>query len=287
MNISQYIENDLTEKIRSGEQLPDKLTLTSLATEYEVSLTPVRVALENLIQSNFILKGENGRLTINLRKRAKKQNRKRKVDQGLQWRNWDEIITEDVIHQSIKGELIYLREESAAQRYGVGRTVIRQVFNRLAGAGLIDRVPRRGWRVHPFREQDMLDYIDIRETLELKALKLARKRLDPALLKEFLTANSPNAKGKPQLDNRLHQYWIEQSENRYIRSFFAQFGVYYSYLFSYSTVATAVIEEKAAEHRKILRALLRKDWDAASSALQKHIRNQRPNLAHLFEQLDK
>jgi len=285
VNISQYIENDLREKIRNGGQLPAKLTLSSLATEYDVSLTPVRVALENLIHSKFILKGENGRLSINPKRRAKKQVRKRKSDQGFPLRNWDELITEDVIHLSIQGEAVYLREESSAKRYGVGRTIIRQVFNRLAGAGLLDRVPRRGWRVHRFREQEMLDYIDVREILELKALQLATKRLDPKRLKEFLAANSPNAKGKAQLDNRLHHYWIEQSENRYIQSFFAQFGVYYSYLFSYSTIATSVIEEKAAEHRKILRALLRKDWDAASDTLLQHIRSQRPNVTHLFDRL--
>jgi len=287
VNISQYIENDLTEKIRNGGPLPNSLTLTALATEYEVSLTPIRVALENLIESKFILKGQNGRLTINPKRRAKKNTRKPGSSQGIHLRNWDELITEDVIHLSVQGEPVYLREEPAAKRYGVGRTVIRQVFNRLSGAGLIDRVPRRGWRVHPFREQDMLDYIDVRETLELKALNLARKRMDLVRLKEFLAANSPDAKGKHQLDNGLHTYWIELSENRYIQSFFAQFGIYYSYLFSYSTVATSVIEEKAAEHRKILRALLKKDWDAASNALQQHIRSQRPNVTHLFERISK
>lgn len=141
----------------------------------------------------------------------------------------------------------------------MGRTVIRQVFNRLAGAGLIDRVPRRGWRVHPYTEQEMLDYIDVRETLELKALELAAKRLEPEPLRVFIAANSPDSRGKPRLDNGLHQYWIEKSENRYIQSFFAHFGIYYTYLFSYSTVATSVIEDKAAEHRKILNALLRKE----------------------------
>ncbi len=285
MNISEYIENDLIEKIKCGGQLPAKLTLASLATEYEVSLTPVRVALENLIDAKFILKGQNGRLSINPRRRSKKKTRKLKAIQKPPHRDRDDVITKDIIHLSVQGEPTYLREESTAQRYGVGRTVIRQVFNRLAGADLIERVPRRGWRVHPFREQDMLDYIDIRETLELKALKLARKRLDPVRLKEFLTSNSPNSRGKPQLDNGIHQYWIEQSENRYIRSFFGQFGIYYSYMFSYSTVATSIIEEKAAEHRKILRALLRKDWDGASSALTRHIRNQRPNVTHLFDRL--
>ncbi|MBT3480035.1 MAG: GntR family transcriptional regulator [Opitutales bacterium] len=132
MNISEYIENDLREKIRSGGPLPARLTLDSLAKEYEVSLTPVRVALEHLIDLNYVLKSENGRLSLNPRRRARKQIRKRKTNQSLPMRNWDEIITEDVIHQSIQGEPADLREESAAQRYGVGRTVVQQVFNRLA-----------------------------------------------------------------------------------------------------------------------------------------------------------
>jgi DNA-binding GntR family transcriptional regulator len=285
LNISEYIENDLIEKIRNGDKLPARLTLTALATEYDVSLTPIRVALENLIKSKYILKGQNARLSINPKRRAKTLAKKQISEPGILVRNWDEVITEDVIQLSIQGEHSYLREESSALKYGIGRTVIRQAFNRLAGAGLIEHVPRRGWRVHPFREKDMLDYIDVRETLELKALKLAQQRLDPERLKKFLKANSPDEKGKAQLDNGLHHYLIEQSRNRYIQSFFTQFGMYYSYLFSYSTVATSVIEEKAAEHRNILRALLKEDWKTASHTLQQHIRSQRPNVTHLFERI--
>ena len=285
MNIADYIEKDLKEKICHGDQMPERLTLASIAAKYDVSMTPVRAAIKGLIESKFILKGENGRLNVNSRRRAKTPPPKTITEPELHNPNWDEIITEDIIQLSIRGEPAYLREEPAAQRYGIGRTVIRQVFNRLAGANLIERVPRHGWRVHPFREKDMLDYIDIRETLELQALKLARKRLDPIKLKEFLVNNSPDSKGEPQLDNRLHKYWIEKSENRYIQFFFDQFGIYYSYLFSYSTVATSLIEEKAAEHREILKALLKKDWEMASSALLQHIRKQRPNVTQFFESL--
>lgn len=285
MTLSEYIEKDLRGKIRSGRNLPDSLTLTALATEYEVSLTPVRIALESLIEAKYILKGENGRLSINSRRKAKKKSRIGNSDQRPPLRDWDQTITEGIIQLSVQGKTVYLREESAANQYGVGRTVIRQVFNRLAGAGLIDRVPRRGWRVHPYSEQDMLDYIDVRETLELKALALAEKRLKPERLKEFLAANSPDTNGRSRLDNGLHQYWIEKSENRYIQSFFAQFGVYYNYLFSYSTVASSVIEDKAAEHRRILKALLKGNHEAASKYLLEHIRSQRPNVTHLFERL--
>ena len=287
MTISEHIENDLRERIRRDDLKSDKLTLAQLAEQYDVSLTPVRVALDRLVETKYILKGNNGRLRINKRRKSKSKSKTRPLSPPLATYDLDKTITEEVIQLSIKGESIYLREESSAQKYGVGRTVIRQAFNRLAGSGLIEHVPRRGWRVHPFREQDMLDYIEMRETLELKALQLARKQLEPPVLRAFIKANSPDTKGNPQLDNELHGYWIEKSGNRYIRSFFSQFGIYYNYLFNYSTVATSVIEEKAAEHRRILRALLRKDWDSASRALRQHIRSQRPNVTHLFEQIGK
>ena len=283
MKISEYIEKDLIEKIRNNGPLPEKLTLASIAEAYEVSLTPVRTALENLVGANFILKGDNGRLSVNRQRRSKSQSKANNQSPPKPRKDLDSIIAEEVIQLSIQGGPTYLREESSAQRYGVGRTVIRQVFNRLAGSGLIDHVPRRGWQVHPYREQDLLDYIDVRETLELKALNLARPRLEPRRLEEFILANSPDAAGNPQLDNQLHKYWIELSGNRYIRAFFAQHGIYFTYLFDYSTEANSELEEKATEHRTILRALIKEDWEAANAALSAHIKAQKPNVTHLFK----
>ena len=283
MTITEHIEQDLTERIINDDLPSDKLTLASLADEYEVSLTPVRVALERLVENKYILKSDNGRLRINARRKAKTKSGRRTSKTKLPSRDWEMDLIVDVIQLSILGKSAYLREESSAQRYGVGRTVIRQALNRLAGSGLIEHVPRRGWLVQAFSEQDMLDYIEMRETLELKALQLARKKLDPKKLKQLIKANSPDSKGRPRLNDELHSYWIEKSDNRYIRSFFNQFGFYYNYLFNYSTVATSVTEEKAAEHRQILKALIKEDWDAAYKALRQHIRSQRPNVTHMFE----
>lgn len=285
MSITNYIEQDLQAHIAGAGELPVKLTLTALAEHYDVSITPVKAALDKLIADRFVIKGDNGRLSLNPRKKRTKGGRTAKTKKPASLKDWDAIIAEDIILQSINSDPTPLREESTAERFGVGRTLIRQVFNRLAGARLIERVPRRGWLIHPFREKDMLDYIEIRETLELEALKLVRGKLDATRLRGFTELNSPDAKGKARLDNGLHEYWIDQSDNRYIKSFFSQFGIYYSYLFAYSTVATSVIEEKAAEHRKILNALLKEEWATADKALSQHIRSQRPNVAHLFEQL--
>ena len=54
---------------------------------------------------------------------------------------------EEIIRSSLSGEARYLREDQTAQKYGVGRTVVRQVFGHLAGSGMLEHLPRRGWRI--------------------------------------------------------------------------------------------------------------------------------------------
>ena len=45
MTISEFIAKDLCGRIRSGDALPENLTLPGLAQFYSVSLTPVRTAV--------------------------------------------------------------------------------------------------------------------------------------------------------------------------------------------------------------------------------------------------
>jgi DNA-binding GntR family transcriptional regulator len=43
--------------------------------------------------------------------------------------------------------------------------------------------------VHPIQEEDVVAYLDVRETLELKALDLARPHIDNADLAPMLEGN--------------------------------------------------------------------------------------------------
>ena len=99
-------------------------------------------------------------------------------------------------------------------------------------------------------------YLEIREALELKAFDLAKSHLGHSRLEKMLAGNQVTAEGEPpQLDNRLHQYLIEKSRNRYIQSFF----------------------------RQILEALIAKHWAKARKALSDHIWAQRPILRSLLD----
>ena len=286
MTISQYIEQDLESRIRSGRDLPSKITLGSIAETYGVSATPVRTALEGLIERRIVVKGENGRIQVNDRIKGRVNGRQQPVTPKPP-SDWEAAVARELLLLSLRGEAGFVREELLAEQHGIGRTPLRRVLHRLAGGGLIEHVPRRGWRVQAFSQDDMDAFIDIRETLEVKALDLARNALVEADLEQMLVGNSPEAVAQSRIDNRLHLYFVEKSGNRYIASFFENHGGYYTALFDYAALGAHVVADMAAQHRDILNNVLRKHWARARDALSVHIRAQRPVMSKVIHELER
>ncbi|WP_193192617.1 GntR family transcriptional regulator [Microbulbifer taiwanensis] len=285
MTITEFIKTDVKAALQAQGKLPYKLTLGAMSEHYKVSLTPVRHAIDELVDEGVIRRKDNGRLEL-----VPDALKGRKVETpapAAYEKNLEEQIRKDVIARSLQQDTEYLREQATAEKYGAGRTVVRQIFSRLAGAGLIEHVPRCGWRVRAFSEQDMHDYLDIREMLELKALDLARKHFDEDELREMLKTNRP-ARGSDQsrLDFDLHDYWIERCGNRYIREFFARYSPFYNALFNYAVIDEKVKREMAQEHCEIIECLLERDWKGARQALSNHIRDQREAVSRMIEYLN-
>ena len=271
--MAAYIAEDLKARLHAGRDLPPKLTLDALSRQYGVSFSPVRAAVRELIRGRSLRKHPNGRLEAN--PDPPRPARPRRGIEAPAAR--ERRVATDVLRRSLKGEAVYLREEAAAARYGIGRTVVRHVFGRLAGSGLLEHVPRKGWRIRPLRTEELDAYLEVRETLELKALDLARPRLERADLERMLANNEKS------LDNDLHRYLLEKSQNRYIRDFFDRHGAYFTTLFD--TLSAGAVREMAAEHRRVLQALLRQDWTGAREALACHIRHQRPVVRKMMRRL--
>lgn len=284
MTITEKIITSIKELISSGTDLPFDLTHTSIAQYYEVSLTPARNAVIALVDEGVILRKPNGRLCIKSKKTggaATNQSCSKALDAKpkLQ-KEWHNAIIREVINLSIKQNSDYLREEATAAKFNVSRTVVRQLFSHLAGAGLMEHVPRCGWRVQQFNEKEMMDYLQIREMMELEALRLARPKMHIKELQSLLAMNQPSAKRQatPRLDNQLHAYWIDRCDNRYIQDFFRRYGDYYSALFDHASVGKETMYEMATEHCKILQCLIDSDWSGAKKALTHHIRGQQDNV---------
>lgn len=286
MNISEYIEQDLESRIRSGADLPERLTLSSLAGMYDVSLTPVRSALDGLLKRKLLVKQENGRLQLGTVKRPR-HARAKSTSRPMPPADHDAALGREVILLSLQqqglqqkgprqGSGPFVREEAMAEQHGIGRSLVRSTFQRLAAGGLLEHVPRCGWRVPCFDQEEMDAYLVVRETLEVKALDLGRSSLDPQALEQMIEGNDVAAARRGTIDNTLHAYFVKQSGNRYIEAFFASNGRYYNALFDYAALGVQVVTEMAAQHVEILENARARRWAKARTALSHHIQSQRP-----------
>ncbi|MCC7349394.1 MAG: GntR family transcriptional regulator [Phycisphaerales bacterium] len=310
MNWSQYIEQDLRERLSSGQPLPCEPTLERLAVHYRVSTRPVRTALHQLRQEGLLEKrGAGARIGINSRSakgkdhidpssrkaehrdqkssnRKKAQGKHPPVDPPM---DYVEAIGRHLVAQSLEGRETFVREQAMAGQFAVSTTTVREVFHRLAGQGVIEHIPRRGWRLRPFLQKDMDDFAAVRLTLECMALRLSWQKLQSAegrsAMETYLAGNVVLADPTepPRVDDGFHAWIIEASRNRYIRDFFANFGRYYRFLFSWEGMDRASGIETVHQHRRILQAILAGDLPESQTALEAHLLRQHPVLKQVME----
>ena len=282
MSIAAYIKDDLAARLLSGHELPVELTFESLAEHYKVSYTPVRTAVAELIDEGLLEKGVNRRLRPSNPPHANGQKRTAPTQPAPPSDPY-EIVASDLVKLSFQGDPVYLREEATADKYEISRSAIRNILHRLAGEGMLDHIPRRGWRLRPFRHDDLRAFVEVREVLELKALDLARRKLDDDVLKRILDANllPTPLDVRPHVDESLHDYVIATADNAYIQGFFERQGRYHRLLFRWEDHDRAAAVETIRQHREILTALLMKKWSAARKELSHHILNNHPILSRI------
>lgn len=280
--MTSYIKNDLVAQLCRSEIDAEDLTLHGIAGRYGVSITPVRAALRELIDEGYVKKRDNRRLDVDMSRvdRAKSA----KAVQAAPPKDYFAIITHDFIRLSVHGEEIAVREEAVAEKYGLSRTSVRQIFHRLAGQGVLKHKPRHGWLLRPFREADLDSYVEVRTVLERKALELAWPYLVDADIKKMLAGNRlpKTPDGEIANDNTLHDYLIQKAGNQYIADFFERHGPYYSVLFDWEARDRNALMNAVRQHRRILKALLDRNYKAAEKALLDHIRSSHPDVTRVL-----
>jgi len=276
VSISAFIRQDLKQRIQSGATLPANLSLADLSRHYDVSITPVREAIQMLVDDGYLEKLGNRRIEVNPSKIGVGVDDE-SVPLPKRPSDWDELLLDEVMHASLSLASVYLRESTIADKFGVGRSIIRSAFTRFAGAGLLEHVARRGWRVHPVSLENIESYLAVRESLELTALDAARPAIERADVMALLEGEHH------ALNDAMHTYIIEKSGNRYIASYFQQFVPrYYTRLFYYAAPEASLVDEMTSQHQRILESILEGEWESARSELSHHIREQKAVLETLL-----
>ena len=284
MKLASRIEKDLSAQLLSNS-LSCPLTMDGLSRHYGVSYTPVRKALNGLIEEGLIRKKENGRLEPVATCKPLTLERRSFEIEDLPDPNIE--ITRELVELSLSGKDVFVREESTALKHGLSRSSLRQILLKLAGEGLVLHIPRRGWQVKPFRQKDLQSFIEVREVMELKALELAQFKLSKPeakqRLQEIKASNqiSKNGKVKVRIDNSLHQYLLELADNPYLDDFFQRHGKYYSILFEWEGGNENAAIQAVHQHHAIIDALINEKWALARTELSKHLRTNHPVLQEI------
>src|SRR5262245_35435204 len=124
MSIATFIKQDLIAGIRSGQIESDRLTLEALSKRYSVSSTPVRAAVRELIKEKYLKKGGNGRLAVHFDSPDGSA-----ATLPEEPTDWGQKIANDLVQLSLEGVPVLLREETTAEKYGISRSSIRQIFH--------------------------------------------------------------------------------------------------------------------------------------------------------------
>ena len=282
MSLVARIKNEIGSCLERSEDLQIPLTVQGLSEHYGVSYTPVREAIGELIEVGLIRKKSNGRLeAITPKKRSKKS--KFRAEEESQ-KKPVESITKELVEISLGGEECFVREEATAHKHGLTRSTLRQILQRLAGEGLIRHIPRRGWLIKPFRQEDLQAFLQVREVMELKALELARTKLTSLeakkKLRQIKASNKINQNGKVRvsIDNSLHKFIIGLAGNPFIDDFFQRHGKYYSILFEWEGDDKEAGIQAVRQHHRIIEALLKEDWGLAAKELSTHLHTNHPVL---------
>ena len=259
--ISDFIEQDLQRRLALDEVIP--LNLRTLAKEYGTSVSPVNTAVKMLIDKNILRRKANGRLEVcQVPKNVATEIHQQHPDIQLQ------TVQNQLISWSLQGEDRVLREEAMEQHFQIGRTALRRIFFQIAQTGIISHAPRKGWRLRGFKEQDLMDYLNVRVNLELLAVDLAQDKLDQVILQDYLDKNRDST---TLPDENFHDYLIRCAQNHYIQSFFDTHGPFFWAIFSWEDLDPASTKRTLQQHRKVLRHLIAQRWDEAKTALADHI----------------
>ncbi|MBK9608756.1 MAG: GntR family transcriptional regulator [Betaproteobacteria bacterium] len=199
-----------------------------------------------------------------------------------------ELITSNQLRPGVK-----LIHQELAERLAVSRTPVREALERLFQEGFVTRLPRRGFYVAEIDEDEARELYELREALEIYALRRSMARgIKPADLRRLDAFNhaykalvrESTTRERMLVDRDWHLALAALADNRaLLRSLEAVFErlILKIRIDGYRTVRG---EEALREHLGMMKVLRAEDKSEAERMLAEHIQGARRRLVgHLAE----
>ncbi len=186
-----------------------------------------------------------------------------------------------------RGELLpgqRLVEADLQQRFGAGRSSVREALQLLHSSGLVMIEANKGAAVRKLGMQELQDLFAIREQLEGLAARLAaahmpqakaaqRKQLASLMQRMEKTARLGDAQAYNLLNREFHELLLALSGNGQLQRLVAQLNLPILVHQFRGFMQPANQLTSHAEHARIAQAVLAGEADAAQRLMQKHVRS--------------
>jgi DNA-binding GntR family transcriptional regulator len=185
-----------------------------------------------------------------------------------------------------------LQEVALAEELGVSRGPIREAIGRLAAEGLVTVRPRRGAVVRSLSKDEFLELYQVREALEMMAVRLAVPRLEPGDIAELdgLIVEMIDHSMREEIAEffeaniAFHARLVEASGNATLQELYGQLVGRMGRYRMRSLTLRGNLQRSIAEHGAILGAAKRGDADRAAHLMSEHIRVPQRRLQALTEE---
>ena len=195
-----------------------------------------------------------------------------------------EIVYEELKRQILVGEIApgtRMMEVDLADEMGVSRTPVREAIRKLEKEGLVTIEPRRGAYASDISIKDMLDVLEVRQTLEGLAASLAASKVTEEEKRDFIRAskayNDAVASGNTdeiiKCDELFHQLIVNYSDNKTLETLLSrvqELALRFRYIY-YDDFSR--YERMPREHEEIEEAILSGDTAKAKVVAENHVAN--------------
>src|SRR5207244_8103632 len=205
--------------------------------------------------------------------------RRARLENVTLWQRAYEYLREEILSERLQPGT-ELQEVALSQELGGSRGPIREAISRLAAEGLVTVRPRRGAVVRLLSKEEFLELYQVREALEMMAVRLAVPRLgeqDLATLEGLIAAMSRYAeRGEVEqffeANAAFHAHLLEASGNQKLRELYGQLLGQMGRYRMRSLTLRGNLQRSVAEHAAILRAARRGNTERAAHLMSEHIR---------------
>ncbi len=280
--LSQSLYKQLVYEIGAGIRKPgEPIREVTLSKTHGISRTPVRLALDRLVEGGYAFRIPNLGVRVTDSPRPINTNEipstpPEVVHSTIRERTYEKILEWITTGRLKPGERLIASHLS--RELNVGETPVILALQMLGQGGMVQKLPRRGYYVQNMDLHQVEQIYDIREYLEGAAAALAARNLSEEgrrILQRFYD-QTMDRRALVDADTRFHQVIMENSGNNLLKKHLKELlGSIRLFHVLGLRVSEARLQEVVDEHRAIITSVLSGDVTSAEHHMREHMRQSR------------